>query len=160
VRAFIDLALERLPQAAQAARAAPVATRLTARPAKAPRGHGERHVGDAVAARRLRHWAYAHIPLLAGVCIGAAGLVAAAGPTEPTDAAWITGVGIALAMLGLTAIGAAQAQSTRSPTEHAQHSAIALSPVLAALFVPAVGVLAAGIAAACLQLRLAASRRR
>jgi hypothetical protein len=39
VRAFIDLALERLPQAAQAARAAPVATRLTARPAKAPRAH-------------------------------------------------------------------------------------------------------------------------
>jgi low temperature requirement protein LtrA len=124
------------------------------------RGHGERHVGDAGDARRLRHWAYAHIPLLAGVGIGAAGLVAAAGPTEPADAAWIIGVGIALAMLGLTAIGAAQAQSTRSPTEHAQHAAIALSPVLAALFVPTVGVLAAGAAAACLQLWLAASRRR
>jgi len=39
VRAFIDLALERLPQAAHTARAAPVATRLTARPAKAPRAH-------------------------------------------------------------------------------------------------------------------------
>jgi hypothetical protein len=39
VRAFIDLALERLPQAARAARAATVATRLAARPAKAPRAH-------------------------------------------------------------------------------------------------------------------------
>jgi DNA-binding transcriptional LysR family regulator len=37
VRAFIDLALARLPQAAQAARAAPVATRLTLQPAKTPR---------------------------------------------------------------------------------------------------------------------------
>jgi low temperature requirement protein LtrA len=124
------------------------------------RGHGERHVSDAGDARRLRHWAYAHIPLLAGVGIGAAGLVAAAGPTEPVDAAWIIGVGIALAMLGLTAIGAAQDQSTRSPAEHGQHAAIALSPVLAALFVPTIGVLAAGAAAACLQLWLAASRRR
>lgn len=34
VRAFIDLALERLPQAADAARGAPIATRLPARPAR------------------------------------------------------------------------------------------------------------------------------
>jgi hypothetical protein len=35
VRAFIDLALERLPQAADAARGAPIATKLPARPHRA-----------------------------------------------------------------------------------------------------------------------------
>jgi low temperature requirement protein LtrA len=66
------------------------------------KGQGERHVADAVAGRRLRLWAYAHVPLYMGIASLAAGTVALAAPGALTA---INGViylgGLMLAVLGL-----------------------------------------------------------
>jgi low temperature requirement protein LtrA len=123
------------------------------------RGQRERHVGDAGDARALRRWAYAHIPLLAGVCIGAAGLVAATGPALSAVAPWIVGAGIALAMLGLTGIGTARAGNGPGPARHWRHAAIAALPLLAGASASTLAVFGVGVAAAIAQVVVAARDR-
>ncbi|MBN8509435.1 MAG: low temperature requirement protein A, partial [Burkholderiales bacterium] len=94
------------------------------------RAQRELHVADAAAARRLRGWAYGHVPLLIGICLGAAGLVVASGHEQPPLAPLITGAGITLAMMGLTLIGAAQAEGGRPRSRSAAHALVALLPLL------------------------------
>lgn len=122
------------------------------------RAQRELHITDAAAGRRLRGWAYGHVPLLIGVCVGAAGLVAASGHEAPPLAPWLLGVGITLAMGGLTVIGAAQADAAVPRARHVAHAVLALLPLLAATMDSSLVVLAAGVATALLQLRLARAR--
>jgi low temperature requirement protein LtrA len=122
------------------------------------RAQRELHIGDAQAARRLRGWAYGHVPLLIGICVGAAGLVAVSGREAPPPAPWLIGAGIALAMWGLTMIGAAQAAPSVQRTRQLRHALLALLPLLAAATGSSLAVLAAGVATAALQVALARSR--
>lgn len=66
------------------------------------RGHGERQVSDAAAGRRMRLWAYAHVPLYMGIASLAAGTVALAAPgaLRVGSGAIYLG-GLTLAVLGL-----------------------------------------------------------
>ena len=66
------------------------------------RGQGERHIADAVGGRRLRLWAYGHVPLYMGIASLAAGTVALSvpGALTPASGAIYLG-GLALAGLGL-----------------------------------------------------------
>lgn len=74
------------------------------------RGHGERHIADAAAGRRMRLWAYGHVPLYLGIASLAAGTVALAAPDALTlSSAAIYGAGLLLAGLGLGLLGRAQA---------------------------------------------------
>jgi low temperature requirement protein LtrA len=67
------------------------------------KGHAERHVGDAVAGRDLRLWAYGHIPLYIGIASLGAGTVFLGHHSALYGAApWIFSVGAALAMCGVT----------------------------------------------------------
>jgi low temperature requirement protein LtrA len=67
------------------------------------KGHAERHVGDAVAGRDLRLWAYGHIPLYIGIASLGAGTVFLGHHSALHGAApWIFSVGAALAMCGVT----------------------------------------------------------
>ena len=72
------------------------------------KGQGERHVADAAAGRRMRLWAYGHVPLYMGIASLAAGTVALAAPgaLSATSAAIYAG-GLLLAVLGLALIGRA-----------------------------------------------------
>ena len=72
------------------------------------KGHGERHVADAAAGRRMRLWAYGHVPLYMGIASLAAGTVALADPDalNPLSAAMYLG-GLLLAGLGLVLLGRA-----------------------------------------------------
>ena len=69
------------------------------------KGHGERHVADAAAGRRMRLWAYGHVPLYMGIASLAAGTVALAAPgaLNLVSAAIYLG-GLGLAGLGLMAL--------------------------------------------------------
>lgn len=122
------------------------------------RAQRELHIADAKAARRLRAWAYGHVPLLIGICIGAAGLVAVSGHEAPPLAPWLIGAGITLAMWGLTMIGAAQVEAAAPRTRSLRHALLALLPLLAGASGSSVAVLAAGVATAGLQVALARSR--
>jgi low temperature requirement protein LtrA len=121
------------------------------------RAQRELHVADAAAARRLRGWAYGHVPLLIGICLGAAGLVVASGHEQPPLAPLITGAGITLAMMGLTLIGAAQAEGGRPRSRSAAHALVALLPLLAGAIGSSLAVFAAGALTAVAQLVLARS---
>lgn len=70
------------------------------------KGHGERHVSDATAGRRLRLWAYAHVPLYMGIASMAAGNVALAAPgaLQLGSGALYVG-GLMLAVGGLVLLG-------------------------------------------------------
>jgi len=69
------------------------------------KGHGERHIADATAGRRMRLWAYAHIPLYMGIASLAAGTVALASPGALTQvSAAIYAGGLLLAVLGLAVL--------------------------------------------------------
>jgi low temperature requirement protein LtrA len=122
------------------------------------RAQRELHIADAAAARRLRGWAYGHVPLLVGICTGAAGLVAASGHEAPPLAPWLAGAGITLAMWGLTLIGAAQADAGAPRSRSALHALVALLPLAAAAAGSSLVVFAAGALAAIVQLALARSR--
>lgn len=74
------------------------------------KGQGERHIADAVAGRRLRLWAYGHVPLYMGIASLAAGTVALAAPgalTVVSGAIYLGG--LALAGVGLGLLGRARA---------------------------------------------------
>lgn len=73
------------------------------------KGHGERHVADAAAGRRMRLWAYGHVPLYMGIASLAAGTVALATPgaLTPLSAAIYLG-GLMLVGLGLVLLGRAR----------------------------------------------------
>jgi len=73
------------------------------------KGHGERHVADAAAGRRMRLWAYGHVPLYMGIASLAAGTVALASPgaLTPTSAAIYLG-GLLLTGVGLVLLGRAR----------------------------------------------------
>jgi low temperature requirement protein LtrA len=72
------------------------------------KGHAERHVGDAVAGRDLRLWAYGHIPLYIGIASLGAGTVFLGHHSALHGAApWIFSVGAALAMCGVTLVSLA-----------------------------------------------------
>lgn len=67
------------------------------------KGQGERHIADAVGGRRLRLWAYGHVPLYMGVASLAAGTVALSAPGALTPASGgIYLGGLALAVGGLS----------------------------------------------------------
>lgn len=73
------------------------------------KGQGERHIASAVAGRRMRLWAYAHVPLYMGIASLAAGTVALAAPGALTGAsAAIYLGGLALAGVGLVLLGRAR----------------------------------------------------
>lgn len=73
------------------------------------KGHGERHVRDAQAGRRLRLWAYGHVPLYMGIASLAAGTVALAAPGALTPhSAAIYLAGLLLCVLGLALLGRAR----------------------------------------------------
>lgn len=70
------------------------------------RGHGERRIEDAVTGRRMRLWAYGHVPLYLGVASLAAGTVALATPgalSSLTIGLYIGG--LSLAGAGLVLLG-------------------------------------------------------
>lgn len=73
------------------------------------KGQDERHVADAASGRRMRLWAYAHVPLYLGIASLAAGTVALAAPgaLTPLTATIYLG-GLALAGLGLVGMGRAR----------------------------------------------------
>ncbi|MEY2687319.1 MAG: hypothetical protein RL375_1517, partial [Pseudomonadota bacterium] len=73
------------------------------------KGHGERQVADAAAGRRLRLWAYGHVPLYMGIASLAAGTVALATPGALTlQSATIYVGGLLLAGSGLVLLGRAR----------------------------------------------------
>jgi len=72
------------------------------------KGHGERHVSNAAAGKRLRLWAYAHVPLNMGITSLAAGNVALAAPRAlQLESAGMYLGGLMLAGLGLLLLGRA-----------------------------------------------------
>jgi len=73
------------------------------------KGQGERHIADAVGGRRLRLWAYGHVPLYMGIASLAAGTVALSEPgaLTPKSGAIYLG-GLALAGVGLGLLGRAR----------------------------------------------------
>ena len=74
------------------------------------KAHRERHVASADAGRRMRQWAYAHVPLYMGIASLAAGTVALAVPGAlDFSSGAIYLVGLALALLGLALLGRADA---------------------------------------------------
>ena len=73
------------------------------------KGQGERHIASAVAGRRMRLWAYAHVPLYMGIASLAAGTVALAAPGALTAASGVIYLGgLALAGVGLALLGRAR----------------------------------------------------
>lgn len=72
------------------------------------KGNAERRVGDAMAGRNLRLWAYGHIPLYLGIASLGAGTVYLARHTALTGPApWIFSLGAALSMVGVTMVSLA-----------------------------------------------------
>lgn len=73
------------------------------------KGQGERHIADALGGRRLRLWAYGHVPLYMGIASLAAGTVALSAPGALTPASEATYLGwLALAVSGLSLLNLAR----------------------------------------------------
>lgn len=71
-------------------------------------GGAERHIRDAAGGRRLRLWAYGHIPLYLGIAsLGAGTVVLAHHPDLHGAEGWIFSVGAAAAMIGVTVVSVA-----------------------------------------------------
>jgi low temperature requirement protein LtrA len=125
------------------------------------RGVAERHVAHADAGRRLRLWAYGHIPLYLGVAGLAAGTVALAGhPDAHGVEAWLFAGAAALGMLGVTTVAASHGGDIgRALAAARPHYAVAAAT--AALPLAFAGYLAvpACAAAAAVQVALSARRR-
>lgn len=72
------------------------------------RGSSERHVADAASGRKLRLWAYGHIPLYLGIAGIAAGTLFMTHHTQPHGIEpWLFSGAAALAMIGLTFVSIA-----------------------------------------------------
>jgi low temperature requirement protein LtrA len=81
------------------------------------KGQGELHIADALGSRRLRLWAYGHVPLYMGIASLAAGTVALSAPgalTAPAGAIYLGG--LALAVVGLSLLSRAGQNSEHSQT--------------------------------------------
>jgi low temperature requirement protein LtrA len=75
------------------------------------RGSSERHVADAASARRLRLWAYGHIPLYLGVAGMAAGTLFMVHHTHPHGVEpWLYSIAAAMAMIGVTLVSIASSR--------------------------------------------------
>ena len=73
------------------------------------KGHDERHIADAAAGRRMRLWAYGHVPLYLGIASLAAGTVALSAPGALNlQTATIYAGGLLMALLGLAMVGRTQ----------------------------------------------------
>jgi low temperature requirement protein LtrA len=118
-------------------------------------GHHDLHVRNAAEGARLRRWAFGHVPLLVGIAGGAAALIAAAGHAAEPAAPWVAGICIALAMTGLTLIGAARSDEPAALHGRRHHLLLAGVPVAAAAAGSVFGVFVAGVLVSGLQLRLA-----
>ncbi|GAB4208449.1 MAG: hypothetical protein Fur0019_14180 [Tibeticola sp.] len=115
----------------------------------------ELHVRNALEARRLRRWAYGHIPLLVGVAGGGAGLIAATGSASGTAASWLMALCITGAMVGLTLIGEARRVATGAgPSRRNLHLVLALLPMMLAPSGVMAWALASGVATAAAQIAL------
>ncbi len=71
--------------------------------------HGERHVAEVAAGRRMRLWACGHVPLYMGIARLAAGTVALAATgalSAPTVGIYLGGAGLTVA--GVVLLGAAR----------------------------------------------------
>jgi low temperature requirement protein LtrA len=110
------------------------------------RGVAERHVAHAAAGRRLRLWAYGHIPLYLGVAGLAAGTVALAGhPDAHGPEPWLFAGAAGLAMAGVTTVAGSHGGPARGAWPHLLLAlATAGLPLLLGgyLVVPACAVLA------------------
>jgi low temperature requirement protein LtrA len=126
------------------------------------RGVAERHVEHVAAARRLRLWAYGHVPLYLGVAGLAAGTVALAGHPSAHDAgSWLFAGAAALAMAGVTTVAASHGGDIdRAPVMAWPHYAIAAATAGLPLALPGYLVVPGCAAAAAAQLAVSARRRR
>jgi low temperature requirement protein LtrA len=128
------------------------------------RGAAERHVAHEEAGRRLRVWAYAHVPLYLGVAGIAGGTVVLIGHPQARGAEPLLFAGAAgLAMLGLSTIGASHAaalpQALRRVWPHALIAVATAGLPFAHEAFRGGGIVPACALAAAGQLSLAARRR-
>jgi low temperature requirement protein LtrA len=125
------------------------------------RGVAERHVSHPAAGRRLRLWAFSHVPLYAGVAGLAAGTVALAGhPEAHGPEPWLFSAAAALAMLGVTAVAASHDEDVRRSLAAARpHFVIALATAALPLAVGG-GYLVAPACAAAATAQVVVSERR
>jgi low temperature requirement protein LtrA len=125
------------------------------------RGVAERHVAHAEAGRRLRLWAYGHIPLYLGVAGLAAGTVALAGhPDAHGVEPWLFAGAAALAMAGVTTVAASHGGGGDQALAAAwPHFAIAAVTAGLPLLLAGYLVVPACAAAATAQVAVSARRR-
>jgi low temperature requirement protein LtrA len=124
------------------------------------RGVAERHVDHAAAGRRLRLWAYGHIPLYLGVAGLASGTVALAGhPDAHGLEAWLFAGAAALAMLGVTTVAASHGGDI-GPALAAARPHYAVAAATAALPLVFAGYQAAPACAVAAAVQVAVSARR
>jgi low temperature requirement protein LtrA len=124
------------------------------------RGIAERHVADEGAGRRLRLWAYGHIPLYLGVAGLAAGTVALAGHPEAHGAEpWVFAGAAALAIAGVSTVAASHGEQARPLLAAWPHYAIAFATAGLPLLFGGFLVVPACMLAAGAQVALAARRR-
>ena len=91
------------------------------------RGSSERHVADAASGRKLRLWAYGHIPLYLGIAGMAAGTLFMVHHTHPHGVEpWLYSIAAALAMAGVTVVSIASRPGDAKPGSPWPYLAIAL----------------------------------
>jgi low temperature requirement protein LtrA len=124
------------------------------------RGIAERRVADESAGRRLRLWAYGHIPLYLGVAGLAAGTVALAGHPDVHGAEpWVFAAAAALAMTGVSTVAASHGEQARPLVAAWPHYAIAFATAGLPLLFGGASVVPACAVAAAAQVVLSARRR-
>ena len=97
------------------------------------RAHGssERHVADAASGRKLRLWAYGHIPLYLGIAGMAAGTLFMVHHTHPHGIEpWLYSGAAALAMIGVTLVSIASRPGVAKPGSAMPYLAIAMLTAL------------------------------
>jgi low temperature requirement protein LtrA len=115
-------------------------------------GVAERNLAHAAAGRRLRLWAYGHVPLYLGVAGVSAGTVALAGhPDAHGSVPWLFAGATALAMAGVTMVAASQERDAaprlaRTRTHYLIALATAGLPLLLAGWTVAPACVAAAVA--------------
>jgi low temperature requirement protein LtrA len=124
------------------------------------RGAAERSLTHAAAGRRLRLWAYGHVPLYLGVAGVSAGTVALAGhPDAHGWEPWLFAGAAALAMAGVTAVAASHGSGAPHRLAAAwPHHLIALATTGLPLFLNGWAVVPACAAAAVAQVVISIRR--